>query len=73
MMHTLQDLDGTNIVRGQVDADGTPTLTIMAPSGFSEQGYYPAESVTITSRIAVASLHELLSAMLMAINERSAP
>lgn len=63
MMHTLQDLDGTNIARGSVDQNGSPTLTIQAPSGFNELGYYPAESITITSREAIALLSELLASM----------
>lgn len=57
-MHTLQDLDGVTAVRGTATADGC-TMTIFAGSGFINDHYFPAESVTLSSLSAIAALREV--------------
>lgn len=62
-MHEVFDLDGTNFVRGRCQpANGKGIeiqLTIAAPSGFGEGGYYPAESITLNDLMAVEALGDL--------------
>lgn len=64
-MHKIKDLDGTNIARGKA-GEGQCTLTIMAPSGFADTGFYPAESITLNSLEAVAGLRELCEQLIEA-------
>ena len=56
----LRDLDGITVARVILERNGSVTLTLSAPAGFGEQGYYPAESITISNE-AVAELRTLLN------------
>lgn len=56
----LRDLDGITVARLVLERNGSVTLTLSAPAGFGEQGYYPAESITISNE-AVAELRVLLN------------
>jgi hypothetical protein len=64
-MHVVKDLDGTNIARAQADAD-TCLLTIVAPGGFSNQTYYPPESLSITTLEGVSALRQLCEELIEA-------
>jgi len=69
-MHLVQELDGTNAARAAVGSEGEVSLTLMAASGFSEKGYYPAESLTIEGIEGIIALHALAEAMIDAYNEQ---
>lgn len=56
----LRDLDGITVARLVLERNGSVTLTLSAPAGFGEQGYYPAESIAISNE-AVAELRMLLN------------
>ncbi len=56
----LRDLDGITVARLTLGCSDTVTLVLSAPAGFGEQGYYPAESITISNE-AVAELRTLLN------------
>ena len=64
-MHTVEDIDGTNIARGLADAD-TCQITLLAAGGFSNGNYYPAESITVSGVQAIADLHNMLGRLLEA-------
>jgi len=70
-MHTVEDLDGVTVARGQADPD-TCTLTLLAASGFSEQTYYPAESLTIGTLAGVVALRDLCERLVEAHQEAAA-
>ena len=64
-MHTVEDLDGIVIARGTALPNLPLTLTLTAPSGFTESNppaYYPAESITL-SHDACRALLSLLQRM----------
>lgn len=62
-MHAVEDLDGINVIRLFTDGKAI-TLTITAPSGFTENHYYPAESFTLSGLEGIAKLHQLLGDLL---------
>ena len=64
-MHTVSDLDGTNIARAIHD-DGDVSLTISSASGFGTNGYYPAESMTLTGIESITNLHAICAALIEA-------
>ena len=64
-MHVIEDLDGTNVARGQADAD-TCQITIMAPASLGDDGYVPAASLTISGLSAIADLHDLCDRLIEA-------
>lgn len=69
-MHLVQDLDGINSARAAVGPDGEVSLSLMAASGFSEKGYFPAESISVNSIEGVIALHALCEAVIDAYNEQ---
>ena len=64
-MHEVRDLDGVNLIRVLADKDEI-SITIMAPSGFASTGFYPAESIRISSITGVAELRAACEAALEA-------
>lgn len=69
-MHLVQDLDGTNTARAVVGTGGEAKLILSAASGFSENGYYPAESLTVDGIEGIIALHALCEAVIDAHNEQ---
>lgn len=68
-MHTVQDLDGVNMIRAYADTD-TISLTLCAPAGFTEaQIPYPAESFTLDTIDGIRELAALCTALIAAYEE----
>lgn len=67
-MHAIEDIDGVTVARALASEDSI-SLQLMAPSGFSESHFYPAESLAITSLEGVAALHNLCERLMEAYAE----
>lgn len=66
-MKTLLDLDGVTAARASGDVDEPPVLTLLAPSGFNESVYFPAESVMVSGIETIRLLRNLCTDLLVAV------
>lgn len=74
-MHIVQDLDGLNIARARVAYENngvTATMNLVAPAGFAEGKFYPAESFCLDTEEGIRALHTVLSAMVAELDELAA-
>ena len=67
-MHVVEDLNGTTIARAVATTDSC-RLVLQAASGFTETGYYPAESITIDDIAGVGALRDLCDRLIEAYAE----
>lgn len=62
-MSIIRALDGVIIARGDVN-EKCIALTILSPSGFVGDAYYPAESITTTDIDGLMILREMLDELI---------
>jgi hypothetical protein len=60
-MHSIVDLDGTSVARLRADPEDEPTLTLMSPTVILGANAYPAESFSISGRLGLENLRNLLN------------
>jgi acetoacetate decarboxylase len=60
-MHSIVDLDGTNVARLRAEDGEEPHLTLMSPAYPIGPNMYPAESFAIAGRLGLENLRNLIN------------
>lgn len=64
-MHIVEDIDGVTVCRALATPDSCE-LTLLAASGFNETGFFPAESLRISSLSGVAAIRDICERLIEA-------